>query len=73
MVTYRFGLGLGADELVAEVFVLRAVFAGALDNNLLVVVGQLEDDVGVLLVELEVVVGRYAVLVDGRSGGRGLA
>jgi hypothetical protein len=36
-----------------------------LDNDLLVVVGKLVDDVLVLLVELQVVEGSYAVLRNG--------
>ena len=67
--TYSLGLGLGVDKLLAEVVVLGAVVAGAVDNDLLVVVRQLVDDVFVLLVELELVVGRYALGADGGSGG----
>jgi hypothetical protein len=65
--TYSLALGLGLDELRAEVLVRGAVLAGAVDDDLLVVVRQLEDDVFVLLVELEVVVGCYALGVDGGS------
>jgi hypothetical protein len=42
---------------------------GLLDHDLLVVVRQLEDDVLVLLVQLQLVVGGYAFLRDGRSVG----
>ena len=66
--TYSLGLGLGVDKLVAEVIVLGAILAGAVDDDLLVVVRQLVDDVFELLVELELVVGRYALGVDGGSG-----
>jgi hypothetical protein len=41
-----------------------------LDNNLLVVVRELVDDVLVLLVELQVIVGSYALLGNGGSGTR---
>lgn len=63
--TYGLALRLGVDELLAKVVVLGAALRGAVDDNLLVVVRELEDDVLVLLVELEVVVGGYALLVDG--------
>src|SRR5262245_28339659 len=59
--TYALGLRCGVDQLVAEclpVLVARVL----LDDDLLVVVGQLEDDVFVLLGELQVVVCRYALL-----------
>jgi len=61
------GLGSSIDQLFAEILVLGPILAGAVDNNLLVVIRQLEDDVLVLFGELEVVVGGYALLVDGSS------
>jgi hypothetical protein len=70
--TYSLALGLGVDELLAELLVLGGVLAGAVDDDLLVVVRQLVDDVFVLLVELQVIVGCYALGVDGRSGRCGL-
>lgn len=62
------GLGLGVDQLLAEV-VIVLIGRGLLDDDLLVVVRELVDDVLVLLGELELVVGRYALLRDLRSGG----
>ena len=64
---YSLALGGRVDQLLAEVLVLGAILAGALDDNLLVVIGKLEDDVFVLFVELELVIGRYALGVDGSS------
>lgn len=65
--TYCLALGRGVDQFLAEVLVLGAVLAGALDDDLLVVVRQLVDDVFVLFVELQVVVRRHALLVNGGS------
>lgn len=61
--SYRLGDRLGVDKRTAE---LLPVLVGAqsLDDNLLKVVGQLVDDVLVLLAELEVVPGGDALLVD---------
>jgi len=67
--TYSLAFALSVDELLAEVVVLGPVLAGAVDDDLLVVVRQLVDDVLVLLVELELVVRCYALLVDGGSVG----
>lgn len=67
MTTHSLALRLGVDQLLAKVFVFGAILAGALNDNLLVVIRELVNDVFVLLVELEVVVGRYALLVDGSS------
>lgn len=64
--TYTLGLGGGVDELAAEVLPVLVV-RGLLDDDLTVVVGQLVDNVLVLLVELQVVEGRYALLRDGGS------
>ena len=66
---YRSALGGGVDELLTELFPVL-VLGGVLDNNLLVVVGELVDDVLVLLVELQVIVGSYALLGNGGSGTR---
>lgn len=63
---------MGIQELLAEDFPVRVV-AGLFDHNLLKVVGQLEDDVLVLLVELEVVPGSDALLGDGCSVSRKLS
>lgn len=60
-------LGSSIDQLLAEIVVLGPILAGAVDDNLLVVIRQLEDDILVLFGELEVVVGGYALLVDGGS------
>lgn len=60
------GLGGGVDELAAEVFpvlVVRSLF----DDNLLIVVAELVDDVLVLLGQLKVVEGSYALLGNGGS------
>jgi hypothetical protein len=64
--TYALALGGGVDQLLAERLPV-AVGRGLLDDDLTVVVGQLEDDVLVLLVKLQVVEGRYALLCDGSS------
>lgn len=67
--TYSLGLGGGVDQLLAEdlpVGVVRSL----LDDNLAVVVRELENNVLVLLIQLEVVVRRDALLRDGRSVGR---
>jgi hypothetical protein len=61
---YSLGDSLRVDESVAE-FLPVLVVACVLDDNLLKVVRKLEDDVLVLLVELEVVPGGDALLVDG--------
>ena len=64
--SYHLVLGGGVDQLLAEglpVFIGRSI----LDNDLTVIVGQLEDDVLVLLVQLEVVVGGDALLANGSS------
>lgn len=68
--TYGLALGGGVDQLLAERLPV-AVGRGLLDDDLTVVVGQLEDDVLVLLVKLQVVEGRYALLCDGGSVARG--
>jgi hypothetical protein len=62
--TYTPGLGRSVDELLAEV-VPVLVPGSLLDDNLLVVVRELEDDVLVLLGELQVTVGGYAILRNG--------
>lgn len=68
--TYVLVLGLGVDELLAEVLPV-AVVRGVVDDDLLVVVGQLVDDVLVLLAELQIVVGGDALLRDrGSINGR---
>ena len=60
-------LALGADQLLTESFVV--VLGGSLLNNdLLVVVGDLEDDPLGALAELEVVECSDAVGVDGNTG-----
>ena len=60
-------LALGADQLLTESFVV--VLGGSLlNNNLLVVVGDLEDDPLGALAELEVVECSDAVGVDGNTG-----
>ena len=63
---YGLALRRGVDELLAEDLPVTIV-RGVLDDDLLVVVRQLEDDELVLLVELQVIVGSYALLGDGRS------
>lgn len=60
-------LGGSVDELLTEVLPV-AVVGGVLDNDLLVVVGELVDNVLVLLVKLQVVESSYAVLGNGGSG-----
>lgn len=70
--TYSLGLGGGVDELLAEDLPV-GVIGSLLDDDLLVVVGELEDNVLVLLVELQVIVGGYALLGNGRTDGRWLA
>jgi len=65
--TYASALGLSIHQLLAEDIVILAGIAGAVDDNLLVVIGELEDDVLVLLAQLQVVERRYAVLADGSS------
>lgn len=64
--TNRPALGLGVDELLAERLPV-IVGRGVLDDDLLVVIGELVDDVLQLLGELELVVGGDALLRDGRS------
>lgn len=59
-------VALGADELLAECLVV-VLLGCLLDDNLLVVIGELVDDVLVLLVKLEVVESSYAFLVNGGS------
>jgi len=61
--TYVLVLGLGVDELLAEVLPV-VVARGFVDDDLLVVVRELVDDVLVLLAELQVVVGGDALLRD---------
>lgn len=63
---YSLGDGLRVQKFSAEGFPVLIV-ARLLDDNLLKVVGQLEDDELVLLAELEVVPGGHALLVDGCS------
>lgn len=63
---YAPALRRGVDELLTEDLPV-ALVRGVLDDDLLVVVRELEDDELVLLVELQVIVGRYAVLGNGRS------
>jgi len=65
--TYTLGLGLGVDQLLTEGLVILGTLACAVDNNLLVVVRELVDDIFVLLVELQVIICCYALLVDGGS------
>lgn len=65
--TYASALSGSVDQRLAEDIVALAGISGLVDNDLLVVIGELEDDVLVLLAQLEVVEGRYALLVDGRS------
>lgn len=64
--SYRLGNSLGGQKLFAESLPVLAV-AGLLNDNLLKIIGQLEDDVLVLLVKLEVVPGGDALFVDGCS------
>lgn len=61
---YSSALGGSVDELLTEVLPVTVV-GGVLDNDLLVVVGELVDDVLVLLAKLQVVEGSYAVLRNG--------
>lgn len=63
MATYVLVLGLGVDELLAEILPV-AVVRSLVDDDLLVVIGELVDDVFVLLVELQIVVGGDAFLRD---------
>lgn len=63
---YSLGDSLCVQELFAEGFPVLVV-ARLLDDNLLKVVGQLENDELVLLAELEVVPGGHALLVDSCS------
>lgn len=63
---YSLALRRSVDELLAEDLPVTLV-RGFLDDDLLVVVRQLEDDELVLLAELQVIVGSYALLGDGRS------
>lgn len=63
---YSSALGGSVDELLTEVLPV-AVVGGVLDNDLLVVVGELVDNVLVLLVKLQVVESSYAVLGNGGS------
>lgn len=60
--TYGSGLGSGIDKLLAKVIPVL-IRGGFLDDDLSVVVGQLEDDVLVLLRKLEVVVVRSNALL----------
>lgn len=62
-------LALGADQLLAEGFVV-VIGGGLLDNNLLPVIGDLVDDPLGALAELEVVEGLDALGSDGDTGGR---
>src|SRR3569833_2384937 len=68
-VAHHLVLGGGRDQLLAEVLPVL-IGRGLLDDDLLVVVCQLEDDVLVLLGQLQLIVGRYAVLRNGSSGRR---
>lgn len=61
--TYRLALGGGVDELLAEVLPVLVV-RGLVNDDLLGVVRELVDDVLVLLAQLQVVVGRDALLRD---------
>lgn len=65
--THGSGLGGGVDELVAEDLPVT-LGGGVLDDDLGVLVVQLVDDVLVLLVELELVVGSNALLGGGSTG-----
>jgi hypothetical protein len=58
------GLGGGVDELLTEV-VPVLVLRSLLNDNLLEVIRELVDDVLVLLVQLELIVGSDALLRDG--------
>lgn len=71
VIAYALGLRFGVEELLAEVLPVR-IHRGLLDYDLPVVIGQLVDDVPVLLLELEVVEVGYAVLRNDGSRGVGL-
>ena len=62
-------VALGADELLAESLVV-VLLGCLLDDNLLVVIGDLVDDPLEALAELELVEGRDALGCDGDTGGR---
>lgn len=64
--THRLVLGGRLDELLSEVVPVLVV-GSLLNDNLLEVVRELEDDVLVLLGQLQVIVGSYAFLRNGRS------
>lgn len=66
--TDRFALGSRIDQLLAKVLPVF-VGGGILNDNLLEVIGELEDDVLVLLGQLQVIVGLDAFLRNGCSGG----
>lgn len=67
MVAYTLALGCGRDKLLTEVIPVT-IFAGFLDNDLLVVVRKLVDDVLDLLIELQLVEFGDAVLRDLDTG-----
>lgn len=63
---YRSVLGGGVEKGLTEALPILVV-GGGLNNNLLVVIRELVDDVLVLLAELQVIVGSYALLRNGGS------
>jgi len=63
-------LALGADQLLAESVVV-CLGGLLLDDNLLPVIGDLEDDPLEALAELELVEGSNALGSDGDTGGKG--
>lgn len=64
MSAHHLVLGGSIDEFLTEVLPVL-IGRSFLDNDLLIVVGQLEDDVLVLLGQLQIIVRRYAFLCDG--------
>jgi hypothetical protein len=69
---YKLGLVLGVEKLLAEDLPVR-LGGGLLNYDLGAIIRQLEDDeLELVLLGLEVVVGGYAVPADGRSGGRNI-
>jgi hypothetical protein len=63
---YAFALGLGVDQLLAEVLPVR-IGRGLLHDDLLVIVRELEDNEFVHFVELQLVVAVNALRRDGGS------